>query len=791
MAPRSVYGGDPYRLVERRFAPAYLAQAEALFALSNGWLGVRGTLEESQPCHQRATLINGFHESWPIEYGEEAHGFAKTGQTIVPVPDGTLIKLYVDDEPFDVSRAIRHRSERVLDMRTGMLEREVVWERADGRRLALRSKRLVSLEHRHVVAMSYEVEVLDEPATLTIASEIVPTHHKGPSDHGDPRRSRTLDEDVMHSVLHQLDGQRALLALQTVNSGMAVACGMEHIVDTAFGWTERLEGEDDWARQIFLVDAEPGRPFRIVKMLAYHASGTSTATELAFRVRQSLDGAIHAGWEQLVAVQRERMADFWRRTGVDIEGAPELEQAVRFNLFQVHQASARCDGHGVPSKGLTGTGYEGHYFWDAEIYVIPFLTYTSPHIAKNLLRFREQMLDAARQRAAEVGHRGALYPWRTITGEEASSYYAAGTAQYHINADIVYALQKYVWATGDLDFLARSGVEVLVETARLFVDLGFFNPRMDGAFCINGVTGPDEYTTVVNNNAYTNLMAQENLRAAVNAVEWLRVRRPDDYEYLVHTTALDPTEVEVWRQAAEHMYVPYDEEARVHLQDDAFLDREVWDFDHTPADKYPLLLHYHPLEIYRHQVIKQADVALAAFLVGHNFSFEDKQRIFDYYDPLTTGDSSLSKSVQSIVAAEIGRMETAATYFAEAVLIDLLDLAGNVRDGLHIASAGGVWMTLVYGFAGLRDHDTELRFRPAIPEGWEVLRFRLRRRDSVLEVEIRDETTTYRLLESGRLVVHHWGTEVVLATDEDVVLDNPHLSPAVHELGDEAAISRF
>ena len=407
--------------------------------------------------------------------------------------------------------------------------------------------------------------------------------------------------------------------------------------------------------------------------------------------------------------------------------------------------SGAAEGVGVPAKGLTGQAYEGHYFWDTEIYVLPFLIYTAPRIARNLLRFRYSMLDKARERATEMRQAGALFPWRTINGEEASAYYAAGTAQYHINADIIYALKKYVDATGDEEFLFEEGAEMLVETARMWYDLGFFSKRKGGRFCIHAVTGPDEYTTVVDNNAFTNLMARLNLRYAAATIEALRDQQPERYQALVHKTALTKTEADGWRRAADHMHIPYDEEAGIHLQDSRFLERERWDFESTPEEHYPLLLNYHPLTIYRHQVIKQADIVLAMFLLGDEFPMDAKRQNYDYYDPLTTGDSSLSACIQSIVAAEIGYMDKAMTYGRYAVLMDLADVGHNVKDGCHIASMGGTWMVLVYGFAGMRDYNGKLSFRPRLPKELQALRFPLRIQGRALDVAIDNDSVTYTI----------------------------------------------
>lgn len=455
----------------------------------------------------------------------------------------------------------------------------------------------------------------------------------------------------------------------------------------------------------------------------------------------------------------------------------EMQQAIRINLFHILQASARAEDMGVAAKGLTGQAYEGHYFWDTEIYLLPFLTYTSPQAAKNLLRFRYSMLDHARARAKELGHTGALFPWRTISGEEASAYYEAGTAQYHINADIAYAVRKYVNATGDEEFLFGCGAEMLVETARLWADLGFFSARKGGQFCINGVTGPDEYKTVVNNNTYTNLMARENLRFAAETIEGYQLKDSKALEALMQKTGLAWSEVEGWKRAADKMYVPFDAPTGVFPQDDSFLEREPWDFKNTPAERYPLLLFYHPLNIYRRQVIKQADVLLAMFLLGHEFSLEAKKRNFEFYDPLTTGDSSLSSCIEAIIALEIGEYDKAVAYTRAALLMDLADVGGNVRDGCHIASMGGTWMVIAYGFGGLRDYDGRLSFRPQRPpESQASLQFPITWRGQVLDVEISPDSTTYVLREGDMLRLRHEDQDITLTRANPAAV-RPTLQP--------------
>ena len=519
---------------------------------------------------------------------------------------------------------------------------------------------------------------------------------------------------------------------------------MDHTLETECASSFKSNWGEDGARVVFHIDAEPGKPITLTKYLTYHTSRTDKTDELCDRAERTLDRVVGHGFGQLLADQRAYLDDFWKRSDIQISAEhPRAQQCLRWNLFQLLQASGRADQSGIPAKGLTSQTYDGHYFWDMEMYVLPFLIYTSPRLARNVLQYRYGILDKARERARAVSQKGALFPWRTISGEEASAYYAAGTAQYHINAAIAHGIVKYVDVTGDREFLYECGAEMLVETARLWYDLGFFSERKDGRFCIHRVTGPDEYTTVVNNNTYTNLMARENLRYAADAVEQLREGSPDHYRALVHRTGLEPGEAADWRRAADRMYIPLDARLGIHPQDDDFLDLEKWDFANTPPDKYPLLLHFHPLVIYRHQVIKQADVVLAMFLLGHEFSPEQKKRNFDYYDELTTGDSSLSACIQSIVAFEIGYDELALRYLMSALLMDLADVGGNVKDGCHIASMGGTWMGVVYGLAGLRDYGGRLSFhpqqagaRPALP--LDGPRAASRRRDQ-------DDGVTYNL----------------------------------------------
>jgi len=778
--PSRDYPADEWNVIEKGFHPEFLAQLETILALGNGYLGMRGSPEEGGPNAENSTLINGFYETYPIVYGEDAYGFARTGQTICNVTDAKTIKLFVDDEPFWLPDANLLTYDRRLNMKSGTLDREILWETPAGKQVLIRSRRLVSFASRHVAAISYCVTLLNAAAHIVISSEMAVNPPSSRTDQSDPRRMRVAAGPLLHHCLSYANDRRIVLCHATEKSRLTLTCATDQVLDTSCRHAYKIVHTENFGQAAFTIEAQPGCPVHLTKYMVYNTSQNASAQELCGRAEWTMDRITTQGFQELLAAQERYVDDFWRRSDVRVEDVRaertrhttvEIQQAIRFNLFQILQASARAEDAGVPAKGLTGQAYEGHYFWDTEIYLLPFLTYTSPKIARNLLTFRYKMLPLARARAKQLGHRGALFPWRTISGEEASAYYAAGTAEYHINADIMYAIRKYVQATGDEQFLERCGAEMLVETARLWLDLGFYSDAKGGKFCINAVTGPDEYNTVVNNNAYTNLMARENLRYAAQTVESLRAARPDAYDALVHETELEESELDAWKRAADSMYVPYDEKLKIIPQDDDFLDREPWDFQNTPLDRYPLLLFYHPLNIYRKRVIKQADVVLAMFLLGGAFSLEAKKRNFEFYDPLTTGDSSLSSCVEAIIAAQTGDIEKAIRYGMAALLMDLADVGGNVKDGCHIASMGGTWMMFIYGLGGMRDDDGILSFSPRrAPEDNAILRFPLTYRGCVLDVEIGSEKVEYALREGESLVIRHDAEEVRLTREQPLAV---------------------
>ncbi|MEW2401243.1 glycosyl hydrolase family 65 protein [Streptomyces sp. NPDC046862] len=765
MITHTSYAVEPWCLHEHGLNLDVLPQSESVFALSNGHVGWRGNLDEGEPHGLPGSYLGGVHEIHPLPYAEAGYGYPESGQTVINVTNGKIIRLLVDDEPFDLRYGQLRSHERVLDLRTGLLRRTCEWTSPTGSTVRVTSTRLVSFTQRAIAAVAYEVQAVDCEARIVVQSELV-ANEQLPERKGDPRAAVIL-QSPLEPEEHFADGHRLRLLHRTRRSGLRVGAAADHVISGPETTTTRAESRDDVARLTVTSVLEPGQTLRVDKLVSHGWSSTRSLPAVSDQVDAALAAAGHGGWQGLVDEQRAYLDAFWARSDVEVDGDEEIQQAVRFGLFHVLQAGARAEKRAIPAKGLTGSGYDGHAFWDTETFVLPLLTYTSPGAVAEALRWRQNTLPAARERAVQLGLRGAAFPWRTIEGSEGSAYWPAGTAAFHVNAAIADAAVRYTAATGDTAFERDTAVELLVETARLWRSLGHHDPH--GAFHINGVTGPDEYSAVADDNTYTNLMARANLLAAADVVE----RHPRRAAEL----GADSEESAAWRDAAEAMHIPYNHDLRVHEQHAGFTRYQRWDFANTRADQYPLMLHFPYFDLYRKQVVKQADLVLAMYKCGEFFDEEHTARNFAYYEPLTVRDSSLSACCQAVIAARTGHLPLAYDYVTETALMDLKDLEHNTRDGLHIAALAGTWMALVAGFGGMRHQGDTLEFAPRLPEQLSRLAFHLELLGSRLRVEIRPRAATYTLLDGGPLTVRHHGEAFTLDNEKPHALDIPAPRP--------------
>ncbi|MER6456485.1 glycosyl hydrolase family 65 protein [Streptomyces sp900105245] len=753
---------EPWCLRETELNLEVLAQSESVFALSNGHIGWRGNLDEGEPHGLPGAYLNGVHERHPLPYAEAGYGYPESGQTMINVTDGKIIRLLVDDHPCDLRYGQLLQHERVLDFRTGVLSRTARWTSPGGRTVRITSRRLVSFAQRAVAAVVYEVEPVDGPASVAVQSELV-ANEQLPTITGDPRVAAATRSPLVGEEYFAQD-TRLRLVHRTEASALRVGAAADHLVEGPGSTRWTAQCEPDVSRLTVTADLEPGQPLRLVKFVAYGWSGERSLPAVHDQVDGAVAAAVSTGWDGLVAAQRAYLDRFWAGADVEVEGDAQIQQAVRFALFHVLQAAARGENRAIPAKGLTGTGYDGHSFWDTESYVLPLLTFTAPEAVAPALRWRHGTLPAARERARQLGLAGAVFPWRTIEGAECSAYWPAGTAAFHINADIANAAVRYVMVSGDEEFDRGEGLDLLVDTARLWRSLGHHDAA--GVFHIDGVTGPDEYSAIARDNLYTNLMARQNLVAAADAV----TRHPDRAAEL----GVDDEETAVWRDAAARMAMPYNDTLGVHEQSAGYTHFQRWDFEATPPENYPLLLHYPYFDLYRKQVVKQADVVLAMLEFPNAFTEEQKARNFAYYEALTVRDSSLSACCQAVLAAETGHLRLAYAYLGEAALMDLDDLEHNTRDGLHIASLAGTWIALVSGFGGMRRHIGEdgrpdlLGFAPRLPEALSRVAFTVLMRGRRLKVDIGPTHVRYRLVEGEPLEVLHHGEPLTVTAGAPV-----------------------
>ncbi|HEY6396125.1 MAG TPA: family 65 glycosyl hydrolase, partial [Solirubrobacteraceae bacterium] len=466
MIAQRAFSVEPWVVRETELDLERLAQTESVFALSNGHIGLRANLDEGEPFALPGTYLAGFYELHSLPYAEAGYGNPESGQTVVNVTNGKIIRLIVDDEPLDVRYGELRRHERVLDMRAGVLRRVAEWVSPAGKAVRVSSTRLVSFAHRAVAAISYEVEPLDEPTPVVVQSELV-SNESMPEIKDDPRAAAALAA-ALRSEAFDCRDTRAVLTHRTASSGLRVSAAMGHEIDGPPVTEYSVEAFEDLARLTVTADIAPGRPLRLVKFIAYGWSSQRSLPAVRDQVGGALTEAEHRGWDRLVSEQREYLDGFWERADIEVEGDAELQQAARFSLFHILQAGARGEQRAIAAKGLTGSGYDGHAFWDTEAFVLPVLTYTAPHVAADALRWRYATLDLARERARELGLTGAAFPWRTIAGQECSGYWPAGTAAFHVNADIAGAVVRYQAAHDDDAFERDIGTELLVETARLW-----------------------------------------------------------------------------------------------------------------------------------------------------------------------------------------------------------------------------------------------------------------------------------------------------------------------------------
>ncbi|TDO78301.1 alpha,alpha-trehalose phosphorylase [Halanaerobium saccharolyticum] len=754
----ALYPYQPWKITEQEFLINTNHHNEAIFSLGNGYMGLRGTLEEDYPGSEDTTTpgfyINGVYASEKIIYGEEAPNLPQKGQTIVNLADWSEINLYINEEKLNLLKGKIHDYKRELDLKQGLLRRKIIWEDRQGRKIEIKITRLISLSREHIGAIRYQFKAINFSGKISVNSAL----------NGDVRNHHNLREKRALEVIEsKTDTNTGHLLHKVKTSNFKVAYVVEHLLDeySKDNCEISKRSSDNRIDWIFEISAVEGEEYTIDKIVGINHCKEEAENPLS-AARASVARASITGFENLVEEQAEFMSGYWQDVDVKIEGAEALQQAFRFNAFHILQAAGKDGQTSVAAKGISGEHYEGHYFWDTESYILPFFAFQRPEVARNLLLYRYNTLDKAKKNADRMRLNGALYPWRTINGEEASGFFMGSTVQYHINADIAYAVNLYYQVSRDQEFMENYGLEILIETARMWLSLGSYIPMRDNKFCFNEVCGPDEYKPGVNNNAYTNYMAKFNLDIAIKMAEIIKDKSPEKYKRVAEKIDLTDNEIDRMREVAEDIYLPYNEELEITPQDDSFLYKNPIEVDNIPEAELPLVKNWHPLIIWRYQVIKQADVLLLMLQLGDQFSRDLKIRNYDYYEPKTTHDSSLSPAIYSILASEIGYKNQSYNYFMQTARLDLDDFNENVYQGVHTACMGGTWLALVQGFAGMRMFNNKLYFHPHLPDGWDKYQFRLRFKGSQIEVTVKENEAKYMLLAGEKVEFKHYDQLVVL-----------------------------
>ena len=743
----------------------HLLLDETIFHNANGYIGVRSVFEEGYPDHIRSVhgqYINGFYDFSEVKQAEKLFGLVEERQTMLNVTRTQYIKLSFDNEEFSMFDGQVVSSKRWLDMKKGITGRHVLWRSPMGKEVDITIKRMTSFYQLPLFTIEYEITPLNFSGEVMFES-----HHDGNVlNFGDPSDPRTAEQFTQYitPISCEIKQGVSYITSKTSRSGLQVCSSVKNVV---LGEHERLFFiTDNNAICNLIADAKQGQKIRMIKYTV--VSDSIRHNDIRANACDEMKKALSMPIESLYAKQEEYLDKYWENCSLRIDCDHQMNSAIKYNLFQLIQSVGKDDHSSIAPKGLSGEGYEGQFFWDSEMYIQPFFTITNPAITKKLIAHRYTTLKMAKENARRMGHtKGALYPWRTIMGKECSGYFPGGSAQYHINGDIAYSIIAYYLATKDLDFIVQKGAEIIFETARLWLNVGNF--FKDG-FHINAVTGPDEYTCIVNNNYYTNAIAKYHLEWAVKFYHMLKEQ--GKIASLTSKIKLARKEIEDFGRAAQSMYLPYDEALDINPQDDSFLQKKTWDVTSIPKENFPLLLHYHPLHLYRNQVCKQPDTVLSHFILEDTQSEQTMRNSYDYYEKITTHDSSLSTCIFSIMASRFGMQDKAMQFFGSAAHLDLLDINKNTSDGIHVANMGGTYMAIVYGFGGFRLKESGIYFSPELPPGWHGYEFKVHYEDSRIVISVTPGLCTFTLESGSPKEIFAYGEKYLLQDTVAIERDN-------------------
>jgi len=801
-----IFEVDPWKVIESEFIPEKNKVAESIFSLSNEYMGVRGMHEEGFASNTlQGSYISGIYHKEKFAYDWERKAFPSYGNFMSNTTNWTQMQVTVGGETFNLAQSQFEDYRRELDMQEGVLKREVTFVSKAGERTRLRFERFLSYSDNHMGCVRLNVTALDHEKDICISMALdagVDNQLFGTGENA-VVFDKKADKEQMYLLMKVPSvGQYYIHTMAVETTGMDVK-------------EQEYLQEDKKVTYTFAFRPQMGKEYGVTKFVSVwtgrdmgYPYGTIAKDEgfkeVPAEIEQKITGGIleksaqdlaqcvAGGYDSARAKHVQIVKEMWEKSDIEIAGDPLSQQGIRYCIFQLVGTYNGLDGFAnIGAKGLTGEHYQGRYFWDTESYCMPCYLFLNPQAAKNLIEYRYNTLNEARKRAADFDYRGAIYPWQTLDGSEDCMYWEYAYFEIHINGIIPYAINLYAHVTGDMEFLYTKGIEILVEQARFWADRAAFVPYR-GGYAINRVTGPDEYQQLVNNNYYTNYMAKEAMISAARVIKQMREKAPEQLAELTQKVSLDMAELDQWKETADKMILEYNEKYDIFVQDDMFLSLEPKAKEELDRDRdIPFESKWTIDKFLKYDMPKQPDVLLMMFLFRDRFSLAQKESNFRFYEQRTVHGSSLSPSIHSVLASEIGRMNMAYEYYLWASRLDLDDYNTNADQGLHISAMSGTWLNVVYGIGGMITSGELLEFKPTIPTAWESYSFKISYRGSVVKVSVDKQTASFEIVSGSDIRAIVYGNEVSITSTKQTVclpesfVNRPQLEGVIFNMTDD------
>lgn len=757
---------DNWSIIEDGFDPEQVKSSESIFSLGNGAMGQRANFEETYTGKTfQGSYIAGVYYPDKTRVGWWKNGYPEYFAKVLNAPNWIGIKVYVDAAELDLATCKKISNyRRELNMREGWYKRNFKAILPNDIAIEVTIVRFLSLDLDEVGAISYSIKPTETNAEITFEPFL---------DSGIKNEDSNWDDKFWNTTNIAVKGNRGFIEAHTMKTNFETCTFMQASVDYKGKPVTSENGTttENFISLRFKQKVNAGEQILLTKFGGYTVSRNHATGKLVEAANEALDQASDLGFENLLKKQKQSWGKIWEMSDISIKGDVKAQQGIRFNIFQLNQTYLGTDSRlNIGPKGFTGEKYGGSTYWDTEAYCLPFYMATKDDkVARKLLKYRYNHLDKAIDNAKKLGFSdgAALYPMVTMNGEECHNEWEITFEEIHRNGAIAFAIFNYYRYTGDYTYIPEMGLEVLIGISRFWHQRVNFSEQKD-KYVMLGVTGPNEYENNVNNNWYTNYLAKWCINYTIDQLIKVKDGYPDEYRRIIGKTKLSDNECDQWKKVSKNLYFPYSKEHGVFLQQDGFLDKELVKVEDLPKTDRPINQKWSWDRILRSPYIKQADVLQGFYLFEADFSVEDLEKHFDFYEPFTVHESSLSPCVHSIQAAKLGRMEQAYTFYLRTSRLDLDDYNKEVEEGLHITSMAGTWMSIVEGFGGMRVIDDKLSFRPQIPNQWEAYSFKINFRNRIIKVEVSKGVTVFELTGDKEMSIRVNGKKVELVPGRPV-----------------------